>query len=44
MVQPAPRMMSAPPKKQSVVVKTGRGAEAVYEAARSVEKRQGKKR
>ena len=44
MVQPAPRIIRAPLKKQSDVVKTGSGAEAVYEAARRVEKRQGKKR
>lgn len=44
MVQPAPRIISAPPKKQRVVVKTGKVAESVCEAAKSVEKRQGKKR
>lgn len=44
MVQPAPRIISAPLKKHNVVVRTGSGPGSVYEAARSVEKRHGKKR
>lgn len=43
-MQPAPRIIKAPLKKHNAVVKTGKGAEAVYEAAIKVEKRQGKKR
>ena len=42
MVQPAPRIISAPLKKHSEVVRTSNGAAAVYEAARRVENRQGK--
>ena len=44
MVQPAPRIMSAPLKNQKVVDKTRAKPDAVYEAARSAEKRHGKKR
>ena len=43
-VQPAPRIMRAPAKKHSEVVRTGSGGAAVYEAAIRVENKQGKKR
>ena len=46
MVQPAPRMMTAPERKRTEVVRT-EGMEVMGEArgaARRVEKRQGKKR
>ena len=44
MVQPAPRMMRAPVKKESVVLRTEGIGVPVYVAARRVEKRQGRKR
>ena len=44
MVQPAPRIINAPLKKHTVVVRTGKRPDPVYEAAKSVEKRHGKKR
>jgi len=45
-VQPAPRIMRAPPKKRREVLKTDRGEAmgTARGAARRVEKRQGKKR
>ena len=44
MVQPAPRMMSAPLKKRKVVVMIGMIGGLLYDAANRVEKRQGKNR
>lgn len=46
MLQPAPRMMSAPEKKRAAVPMTERGDDigVARGAARSVEKRHGKKR
>ena len=44
MVQPAPRITSAPVEKSNEVVRTVIGAAIVYFAAISVENRQGNKR
>jgi hypothetical protein len=44
MVQPAPRIIKAPEKKRAVVPRTVRGGAMDMGAARSVLKRQGKKR
>lgn len=44
MVHPAPRMISAPARNSTEVVRTVAGGDAVYEAAIRVENRQGKNR
>lgn len=41
-VQPAPRIMSAPVKNNTEVDRTANGGAAVYDAARRVENKQGK--